>query len=56
VVPATIHDLGDGKARVSLRPKPNKQYAVGVALVDPQKNAADICFSVHIKNHSFIYA
>jgi len=45
VVPATIRDLGNGKARVSLKPKPNKQYAIGVALVDPEKNAAEIAGS-----------
>jgi hypothetical protein len=31
---------------VSLKPKPNKQYAIGVALVDPEKNAADILLNL----------
>jgi len=42
IVPATIRDLGGGRSRGTLRSKPNKQYAVGVALVDPEKNAVEI--------------
>lgn len=42
VVPVSVTDIGDGKYRVSFRPKPNQKYAVGVALVDPEKNAVGI--------------
>lgn len=55
VVPATIHDLGNGKARISLPLKPNKQYAVGVALADADNNVAGILapfsFYTQLRHH-----
>jgi filamin len=41
-IPTKIHDKGHGKKRVSFHPKPNEEYSVGVALVDADKNAAEI--------------